>query len=42
MIDWARRHPVTTYYVLAVAISTGLALLDAQPITPRPSRVAVA
>ena len=27
MIDWARRHPLTTYYVLAVAISTGLALL---------------
>lgn len=27
MIDWTRRHPLTTYYVLAVAISTGLALL---------------
>jgi uncharacterized protein len=27
MIDWARRHPLTTYYVLAVAISTALALL---------------
>jgi membrane protease YdiL (CAAX protease family) len=27
MADWARRHPLTTYYVLAVAISTGLALL---------------
>jgi membrane protease YdiL (CAAX protease family) len=27
MIDWARHHPLTTYYVLAVAISTGLGLL---------------
>ena len=27
MTDWARRHPLTTYYVLAVAISTGLALM---------------
>jgi membrane protease YdiL (CAAX protease family) len=27
MIDWARRHPLTTYYALAVAISTGLALM---------------
>jgi membrane protease YdiL (CAAX protease family) len=27
MIGWARHHPLTTYYVLAVAISTGLGLL---------------
>jgi membrane protease YdiL (CAAX protease family) len=27
MLDSARRHPLTTYYVLAVAISTGLGLL---------------
>ena len=27
MIERARRHPLTTYYVLAVAISTGLGLL---------------